>query len=92
MEIQGTEQQLSFGIALASFFLAMQIVGEAVKRDRIKMEDATALFADARETLNEGGALFPCDPAVKKIANNLLLMVERMTGAQSAETPGSGRH
>ncbi len=92
MEIQGTEHQISFGLALASFSLAVQTIAAAVKRGDMTMADATALFGDARRTLHIAGQTFDCDPVVKQIAENALRIVERTTAAYSAETPPEGPH
>jgi len=92
MEIEGTEHQLAFGFALASFFLSVQAIGGAVKRGDMAPAAASELFGAARMNLRDAGGLFPCDPSVKQIAHNLLLLVERMTAAYSAETPREGPH
>jgi hypothetical protein len=92
MKLEGTEQQIFSGLALADFFLSAQVIGAAVRRGDLQMADASSLFGEARKNLQKAAQDFPCDPVIKQIAEGALQLAEQMTAAYSAEKPPGGPH
>jgi hypothetical protein len=92
MEISGTEQQAAFGMALASFILTNELIGDLVRRGVMQMAEAAALFGSARRSLQRVAHSFPADPTSMQIAEGALTIGEQTVRAFSADKPPEGAH